>query len=91
VAQFRLFQPHRHLAFEHATLARGIAARALAGNDKNEARAACLRVTQEAYEREMRLTLGQPVQIDAPVDRLHTASELLLGAAREWCEWRRHR
>src|SRR5262249_38597499 len=78
-AEFRQFQPGRHLALEHAALAPVVArATALAGDHQDELGAMALRLAQERKQRRMRLALGLAVKVDAGVDRFGAAREALL-------------
>src|SRR5262245_7207574 len=78
-AEFRQFQPLRHLALEHAALAPVVArAATLAGDHQDELGAVALRLAQEGDERRMRLALGLAVKIDAVIERLGAARKALL-------------
>src|SRR5262245_61960869 len=78
-AEFRQFQPLRHLALEHTALAPVVAGAAtFAGDHQDELGAIALRLAQEGDERRMRLALGLAVEVDAGVDRFGAAREARL-------------
>src|SRR5262249_54702018 len=78
-AEFRQFQPLRHLALEPAAFAPIIAGTAtFAGDHQDELGAIALRLAQEGDERRMRLALALAVQVDAGIDRFGAARKALL-------------
>src|SRR5262249_33609465 len=84
-AKLRPLEPERDPATHPATVARKrVDARsALASDHQHEARAVVLRVAQKAHQRVMRLRLREAMQVDARIDRLRAARELLPGLAIE--------
>ena len=60
--KFRQPEPHRHLALEHAALARPVAA--LAGDHQNDSRAALLAGPEKPQQGVMRFGLRESVQIE---------------------------
>src|SRR4051812_35981252 len=94
LAELRQAEPLGHLAAQDAAHL-ALAAHAFAGDDQHEAAAVGLRPAQEPTERDMRLTLGQAMQVESRIDRLASARQLLFGAAVELGErllgWRRRR
>src|SRR5271165_1396682 len=78
-AQFRLPEPQRHLALEHAALAPLAACeRALARDDKDESRAVALCPAQKSQQLGMGLRLGLAVEIESRVDGRDAARKPLL-------------
>src|SRR5262249_30055766 len=78
-AEFRQFQPLRHLALEHAALAPVVArAATFAGDHQDELGAIALRLAQEREQRRMRLALGFAVKVDAGIDGFGAARRALL-------------
>src|ERR1700732_1865115 len=78
-AEFRQFQPQRHLALEHAALAPVVArAATLAGDHQDEFRAMALRLAHEGNHAGMALAWGPGGEVDAPIDRFGAARQALL-------------
>ena len=81
-AQVGLTQPLRGEPPEHAAfvgpLVRLVPRAAFAGYDDDQSRAARLRVAEEAAQRLMSFGLGQPMQIERPIDRSASARKVAL-------------
>ena len=81
-AQVGLAQPLRGEPLQHAAFVRPAAElvqrTAFAGDDDDQPRAARLRMAKKAAQSLMRLGLGQPVQIERPVDRGASARKVTL-------------
>ena len=80
-------EPSEHAAFI-GPAAELLDRAALAGDDDDEPRPACLRMAQEAAQSLMRLGLGQPVQIERGVDRGAPARNFTFDPPFDWRERR---